>query len=203
MHKDFVYLNDIAPEIITDIRYATTNNFTGKVVIGYEKEVCIITLKAANILKQINSELNQYGLNLKVFDAYRPKMSAKSFIDWANSEENNPDIKKMYYPNIHRSKTIGNYISDTLSTHSRGSTVDLTIVEKNTINELEMGAIFDFFDKTSNTANADISSEAKKNRLLLKSIMEKYGFQNLWKEWWHFTLIDEPFKNEYFDFAVK
>ncbi len=96
MHKDFVYLNDIVPEIITDIRYATTNNFTGKVVVGYEKEVCIITLKAANILKQINSELNQYGLNLKVFDAYRPKMSAKSFIDWANAEENNPDIKKIY-----------------------------------------------------------------------------------------------------------
>ena len=119
MHKDFIYLNDVAPEIITDIRYATANNFTGNVVVGYEKEVCIITLKAANILKQINSELNQYGLNLKVFDAYRPKMSAKSFIDWANSEENNPDIKKMYYPNIHRSKTIGNYIADTLSTHSR------------------------------------------------------------------------------------
>ena len=79
----------------------------------------------------------------------------------------------------------------------------MTPVEKNTDNELEMGTIFDFFDKIANTANADVSSEAKKNRLLLKSIMEKYGFQNLWKEWWHFTLIDEPFKNEYFDFTVK
>jgi D-alanyl-D-alanine dipeptidase len=203
MHKDFVYLNDFAPEIITDIRYATTNNFTGNVVIGYEKEVCIITLKAAKILKQLNAELNQYGLNLKIFDAYRPKMAAKNFIDWANSNEDNLNIKETYYPNINRSETIGNYIADSLSTHSRGSTVDLTIIEKNTNNELEMGTIFDFFDKIANTANPNISNEAKKNRLLLKSIMEKYGFQNLWKEWWHYTLIDEPFRDEYFNFIVK
>ena len=117
MHKDFVYLNDFAPEIITDIRYATTNNFTGNVVIGYKKEVCIITLKAAKILKQINAELNQYGMNLKIFDAYRPKMSAKSFLDWANSTENNLGIKETYYPNINRSETIGNYIADTFSRH--------------------------------------------------------------------------------------
>ena len=167
MHKDFVYLNDVAPEIITDIRYATTNNFTGNVVIGYEEGVCIMTLKAAKILKQINAELNQYDINLKIFDAYRPKMAAKSFLDWANSNEDNLNTKEIYYPNINRSETIGNYIADTLSTHSRGSTVYLTIIEKNTNNELEMGTIFDFFDKIANTANPNISNEAKKNRLLL------------------------------------
>ena len=130
-------------------------------------------------------------------------MAAKSFLDWANSNEDNLNTKEIYYPNINRSETIGNYIADTLSTHSRGSTVDLTIIEKNTNNELEMGTIFDFFDKIANTANPNISNEAKKNRLLLKSVMEKYGFQNLRKEWWHYTLIDEPFRDEYFNFIVK
>ena len=130
-------------------------------------------------------------------------MAAKSFLDWANSNEDNLNTKEIYYPNINRSETIGNYIADTLSTHSRGSTVDLTIIEKNTNNELEMGTIFDFFDKIANTANPNISNEAKKNRLLLKSVMEKYGFQNLWKEWGHYTLIDEPFRDEYFNFIVK
>ena len=101
MQKGFVYLKDIAPEIITDIRYATENNFTGKIVTGYEKKVCIITKKAAKILKEINNELNQYGMNLKIFDAYRPKSAAKSFIDWAHSEEDNLDLKKNILP-IHR-----------------------------------------------------------------------------------------------------
>lgn len=203
MHKDFVYLKDISPKIITDIRYATKNNFTGKVVTMYEKNVCIITLKAAKILKEINDEVNKYGMNLKIFDAYRPKSAAKSFIDWAYSEEDNLDLKKIYYPYINRSDSIGNYIADTLSTHSRGSTVDLTIIDIKSNQELEMGGMFDLFDKISHTASPNISDIAKKNRLLLKSIMEKYGFKNLWKEWWHYTLVDEPFKDQYFDFIVK
>ncbi|RST63382.1 peptidase M15 [Candidatus Aquarickettsia rohweri] len=185
------------------MRYATENNFTGKIVPGYERNICIITLKAAKILKELNDELNQYGMNLKIFDAYRPKNAAKSFIDWAYSKEDNLDLKKIYYPNINRSDSIGNYIADTLSTHSRGSTVDLTIIDLKTNQELEMGGIFDLFDEISHTATPNIPDIAKKNRLLLKSIMEKFGFKNLWKEWWHYTLIDEPFKDQYFDFMVK
>ena len=204
MPDEVVYLHDIAPEIITDIRYATKNNFTGKVVLGYEKEVCIITKTAAQILKKINCELNVEGYNLKVFDVYRPKRASKSFVDWAVSDEDDdPDVKQMYYPHIARKKILGSYIADGLSAHARGSTVDLTIIEKSNGNELDMGAIFDFFDETSHTENANIPTQAKQNRALLKGMMEKHGFKNLWTEWWHYTLINEPYKDQHFDFIVK
>jgi len=201
---EFVYLHDVAPEILIDIRYATENNFTGKVVVGYEKEVCIITKTAANVLKEINSELNAVGYNLKVFDAYRPKRASKSFVDWTIScEDEDPNIKQMYYPHITKKEILGKYIADGLSAHARGGTVDLTIVEQLSGNELDMGAIFDFFDETSHTENANISTQAKQNRALLKGIMEKHGFKNLWTEWWHYTLIDEPYKDQHFDFIVR
>ncbi|MFQ3307493.1 MAG: D-alanyl-D-alanine dipeptidase [Candidatus Midichloriaceae bacterium] len=202
--NSFVYLKDVAPEILVDIKYSTKDNFTGDTVIGYQKNICIITEKAANLLKNINRELNNYGLALKIFDAYRPKKAAKFFVDWSLSEEEDLQIKKVYYPNIHKKDIIKSYIAKNgLSTHSRGSTVDLTLINQETKETLDMGTIFDFFDETANTQNNSISSYAKSTRIILLNIMEKYGFKNLWSEWWHFTLIEEPHKDTYFDFDIK
>lgn len=198
----FVYLDKVIPNIILDIRYATKNNFTGQVVKGYEKGVAIATQKASEVLKKVNEELNLKGYNLKIFDSYRPVKAVRFFEEWSRKKEDCERIKKIYYPNFQRHALIGKYIAGGFSSHNRGSTVDLTIVNLENQKELDMGTIFDFLDEKSHTNALNIPNHCKKNRFLLQDVMERNGFQNLWKEWWHYTLIDEPFKDTYFDFDV-
>ncbi|CAG7592149.1 D-Ala-D-Ala dipeptidase [Hyalomma marginatum] len=199
----FVYLADIAPDIIQDVKYATKDNFIGNIVSGYEKATIILTKEAAEALLQ--TALKQHGFGLKVFDGYRPVTAVKSFKEWALSTDEDPEIKARFYPNINKNELLNGYIS-AKSTHSRGSTVDSTIIDLALGKELDMGTEFDFQDPKANTDFADLPEEVKKNRELLRIAMEAYGFEGYKWEWWHFKLADELFSRypeDHFDFPVK
>lgn len=201
----FVYLNDIDPTIEQFIAYATSDNFLGTRVKGYEKGVAILTKEAALALKDVQAELKKLNLGLKVFDAYRPQMAVDHFWDWA-SDPHDIKMKAEYYPEFDDKRDLFNGYLAKLSSHSRGSAVDLTIIDLKTRREFDMGSRFDFLGTLSNTDHPNISQTAKENRHLLRSIMEKHSFKNYDKEWWHFNLIDEPFirtPEDHFNFVVR
>jgi len=204
--KGFVYLSDIDNSIVQDIRYASSENFIGRPIAGYNKPIAIITEVAALKLKEVQNELLSRGLSLKIFDAYRPQAACDDFWNWAH-DGTDLKMKDFYYPSFENKVEIFNagYIAR-YSTHSRGSTVDLTIIDNVTKNELDMGGPFDFFGDVSMTAYEGISDEAKANRILLKQVMEKHGFENYSNEWWHFSLLNEPFPNkpqDHFNFPIE
>jgi D-alanyl-D-alanine dipeptidase len=202
--QGFAYLADIDPSIIQDVRYATSNNFIGRPIAGYEREVIIITEVAGKLLKDMQQFLQPKGIGLKVFDAYRPQMACDNFWHWGQDPT---DLDKMeeYYPD-YSDKTVlfENFIAR-YSAHSRGSTVDLTLVNLKTKEELDMGSPFDFFGDVSYALCQDISDTAKSNRKLLRETMEKFGFAGIKSEWWHFVLTNEPFTRnpeDHFNFLV-
>lgn len=202
--KGFVYLADLDQTILQDVRYATPNNFTGKIVPGYQKETIILTDKAAKALSNIQKQLADFGLGLKIFDGYRPVLAVTSFKTWALSPEDQ-STKSRFYPNIAKSELLDGYISDK-STHSRGSTVDLTLVSLESGEELDMGTEFDFLDRRSNTDFLELTQDALSNRLTLSTIMASNNFVGYRMEWWHFQLKNEPFPNypkDHFNFPVK
>ena len=200
--ENFVDIKNEILDIIVDVPYAREDNFLGETVDGYNASKCYLTKKACINLKKVQEEANRFGLCIKVFDSYRPKRAVDHFIRWAK-DPLKTKMKKKYYPHIDKKDLIPLGYLSANSAHSRGSTLDLTLVKLDDRNELDMGTYFDFFDPRSNTTNIEISFTARKNRLLLKSLMEKYGFVNFYMEWWHFTLKDEPFIDTYFDFIVK
>jgi D-alanyl-D-alanine dipeptidase len=201
---DFISLKQVCPILVIDARYATSNNFVGERVQGYQAPIVLLEKNAAKQLCQAATQLfKQHGLTLKVFDGYRPGRAVEHFMQWASSPENNLPLKQIYYPKLERSQLIPlGYIAEK-SGHSRGSTVDLTLYDPKTNRELDMGGSFDFFDEISHTENPSIPVLARKNRQLLLQIMQYAGFKNYPKEWWHFTLNQERFPNQYFDFLVK
>ncbi len=197
----FVYINDIDESIKIDLRYSTKNNFTGKVIDGYKSDRAIISDDAANALIQVQNDLTQMNLSLKIFDAYRPQMSVNYFINWAKDLSDTIN-KSFYYPKIKKSDLFPlGYIAER-SGHSRGSTVDLTIVDNSTSRELDMGTPYDFFGPESATNFFDITDKQRSNRLLLLETMTRNGFENYSKEWWHYTLKEEPF-DDYFNFIIE
>lgn len=201
--ENFVNVNKAFGETATfDIRYASINNFIGEQIDGYEKGLCILTTQATEALKEAQKEAEQQGYRLKFFDCYRPKEAVDHFIRWVN-DYSNQTTKENYYPNVDKSKLIEEgYIAET-SSHNRGSAVDLTLVHISDVTELDMGTRFDFFDPLSSHETTSITEEHKKNRLLLKKIMENNGFESYSKEWWHYKLKDEPFdKEQEFTFPV-
>lgn len=203
--KDFVYVQDIIPNIVLEMRYCSNKNFTGHVVDGYVKPKAILTMKATKSLKEVQDELKNYNLNLKLFDAYRPQKAVDCFIKWANSPEDQK-TKALYYPNEKKENLFKNGYISLKSSHTRGSTVDLALVyinEKKDTIELDMGSPFDYFGKESWGNNPNCTAQQRANRLLLKTIMEKHGFEAYPYEWWHFTLKDEPFPDTYFNFPVE
>jgi len=203
--QGFVYLADIAPEIEQYAMYAKEDNFLGCVVTGYERETVVCTEQSAQALKKVNAELNKFNLGLKVFDAYRPQRAVNHFKEWS-LDASDQLCKADYYPNINKKDLFDKGYIALLSGHSRGSTIDLTIIDLKTRKELDMGTRIDFMDELAHTENPNISSEAKKNRLMFRLIMEKYGFENYPKEWWHFTLKNEPFPRkpeDHFDFPIR
>lgn len=202
--KGFVYLKDVDSTIVIDPIYYGEFNFIGRRIKGYEKPVVILTQEAATALKGIQSELQPLGLSLKVIDGYRPQSACDDFWEWANDDAD-LKMKTEFYPRIHNKKDLFNGYVARLSRHSRGSTVDLTLVKSNG-QEVDMGSRIDMLDPISHVISDEISQEAQKNRLFLKEIMEKHGFEGYEKEWWHFSLIEEPFKRrpeDHFNFAVK
>lgn len=202
MPEQFVVINDEIPSLVFDIRYYSSDNFLGTKVRGYESAKCILTRPASEALKKAQRAISEAGYTLKIFDCYRPQQAVDHFVEWVHDTDDQK-MKAEYYPNEDKSQLIERgYIADK-SGHSRGSTLDLTLVESSSSAELDMGTPFDYFDALSNTDDPRISEQQQRNRLLLKSAMENHGFVNYDKEWWHYTLKNEPYPDTYFDFPVK
>ncbi|TVZ55764.1 D-Ala-D-Ala dipeptidase vanX [Lutibacter sp. Hel_I_33_5] len=199
--KGFVYLYDIDNSIQTELRYLSSNNFIGKPIDGYNKDCLIVSKSTALSLKKIQEKLHKEGLSLKIFDAYRPQMAVNHFVRWARVI-NDTVMKHKFYPNVAKSKLFKlGYISSK-SGHSRGSTVDLTIINTKTGKELDMGSIYDFFGHQSHPFYKKLTENQQKNRMLLRKIMLDHNFRPYDSEWWHFTLRNEPFPKTYFNFPV-
>ena len=199
---DFGYIADEIPDIVLDIRYATKENFMGRVVKGYSSPKVVLTKKTLKALKKAQAEFNQLGYRIKVFDAYRPQRAVDDFLQWIK-EENDTVMKQKYYPQLDKKNLVPHgYIAEK-SGHSRGSTLDLSLVYQDGEKkgqEVDMGGEWDFFGKRSHYDAPEISLKQKENRTLLQKVMIKYGFLPYTEEWWHFTLAEEPFPNTYFDF---
>ncbi len=200
--KGFVYVKDIIPDLPVELHYFTSNNFVGVPITGYQSNQLILTKAAALALKQVHEVLQTQNLCLKVYDGYRPQRAVNHFILWARDLKDTI-TKPVYYPEVEKRTLFkAGYISSK-SGHSRGSTVDLTIIDGNTGVPLDMGSPFDFFGKQSWLTYSAISTQQKVNRQLLQKVMSQHGFRNYTKEWWHFTLRGEPFSKTFFDFVVK
>ena len=201
LEDGFVYLKDIDDSIIVDLKYYSSENFTGQLVEGYHSNAAILTNEAASALSNAQDDFNKLGYSLILYDAYRPQRAVDFFVQWSKNL-NDTINKRIYYPNIKKLELFKLGYIAYKSSHSRGSTVDVSLVEISTNNELDMGTIFDYFGIESHTFFNDITEKQKSNRLILYEIMSNNGFKNYSKEWWHFTLKNEPYQ-KYFDFLVK
>ena len=197
----FVVLADYVPSIIQEIRYHSTYNFVGDRIDGYEEPCALITKEAARALKDVSNEMAVRGLRLKVFDAYRPARAVKHFVLWG-IEDLDLRMKPFFYPDLDKTDLFSKGYIASRSSHSRGSTVDLTLLDMMTGKELDMGSPFDMFSEVSHPDYKGITKEQYTNRMLLRNIMMRKGFEPIDCEWWHFTLKDEPYPDTYFDFPV-
>jgi D-alanyl-D-alanine dipeptidase len=222
--EGFVYLRDIDPTIVQDIRYAGSHNFVGRPINGYLAAECILTAQAANALETAQVALGRENLSLIVWDCYRPKRAVEDFWQWSKD----PALSKMkaeFYPRTAKEKLFDlGYIAKR-SAHSRGSTVDLGIVPATVSSTppadpspplkactspkgdrfedgtIDFGTGYDCLDVLANTSNPLVGRLALHNRQILRSSMKAAGFRPYAKEWWHFELVDEPFRDG-FDFEV-
>jgi len=201
--RGFVDAADVVEGLVVDMRYAGTNNFVGEKIDGYERPRCLLSAQAANALAAVQRDLAGRGLGLKVFDCYRPVRGVAHFVRWARKPEDDPKRKAQYYPDIDKRDLFALGYVAYRSGHSRGSTVDLTVVRRADKTELDMGTPYDFSGKQSWVANKSVSAEAQQNRALFAGAMRRGGFVPYHKEWWHFTLANEPFPDTYFDFPVR
>ena len=201
LEKGFVYLKEIDDSIIVNLKYYSNQNFTGKFVDGYHSNTAILTKESALALSNAQDDFNKLGYSLILYDAYRPQRAVDFFVQWSKNL-NDTINKRIYYPNIKKSELFELGYIAYKSGHSRGSTVDVSLIEISTNKVLDMGTIFDYFGVESHTFFDDISEKQKSNRLILYEIMSNNGFKNYSKEWWHFTLKNEPYQ-KYFDFLVK
>ena len=197
----FVLISDYVPGVIQEIRYHSTYNFVGERIDGYEEPVALITIEAARALKSVANEMNVQGYRLKIFDAYRPLCAVKHFVLWG-IEDQDIRMKPYFYPDLQKQELFsGGYIASR-SSHTRGSTVDLTLLDMTTGKELDMGSPFDYFSEISHPDSRQVTDEQYANRMTLRSVMVRNGFEPIDCEWWHFTLQDEPYPDMYFDFPV-
>jgi D-alanyl-D-alanine dipeptidase len=220
--SDFVFITDVDPSIIESVRYVTDQNFLGKKVDGYDLPKIVMTKAAALRLKDINAELKEHGYTLVVYDAYRPQRAVDHFIRWADDADDEI-AKPLYYPTLGKHDLFNGYLAKK-SGHSRGSTVDISIIEtgkklmpikisKRQLKNgeeipflddgtIDMGASFDLLHEASHHDSELISKERLEWRNFLRSIMKKHGFKEYWREWWHYTLENEPYPDRYFDFVA-
>ncbi len=222
----FVYLQDIDPTIQQEMRYFGNHNFLGRPVKGYNAAQCILTVQAANALSQVQKELSKQSLGLKVYDCYRPQMAVDDFIIWSQQIDQQ-QMKNEFYPRVDKADFFKLGYVAAKSGHTRGSTMDLTVVpiptpvepnyqpgeklvacfapygERFEDNSIDMGTGFDCMDELAHPLNESVDKEVYKNRMLLREFMVAYGFVPYEEEWWHFTLKDEPFKDTYFNFPIE
>ena len=197
----FVLLADYVPSIIQEIRYYSTYNFIGDRIDGYEEPVALLTKEAARALKSAASEFFVQGYRIKVFDAYRPASAVKHFMLWG-IEDTDIRMKPYFYPDIEKQEVFSKGYVAKLSSHSRGSAIDLTLLDMKTGKELDMGSPFDMFSEISHPSYRGISDEQYDNRMRLQKVMVRNGFEPIDNEWWHFKLKDEPYPDTYFEFPV-
>ena len=197
----FVMLSDYVPGIIQEIRYFSTYNFIGDRIDGYEEPVALVTRDAARALKAVSSRAMVMGYRLKVFDAYRPACAVRHFVMWG-LEDLDQRMKTFFYPDLEKQELFQKGYIASRSTHSRGSTLDLTLLDMSTGKEVDMGSPFNFFHEISHPDYPGVTEEQYANRMLLRELMTKNGFRGIDCEWWHFTLEDEPFPDTFFEFPV-
>ncbi len=200
LEDGFVYLNDIDDSIIVDLKYYSSENFTGRFVDGYLANKAILTNEAGIALSNAQKDFNKLGYSLILYDAYRPQSAVDFFVRWSTNL-NDTLFKNLYYPDIKKSNLFKLGYIAYKSGHSRGSTIDVSLVDITTNKEIDMGTIFDYFGIESHTFYDNLTENQKANRLLLYEIMSNNGFQNYSKEWWHYTLKNEPFQ-KYFNFLI-
>ncbi|HEV7689404.1 MAG TPA: M15 family metallopeptidase [Hyphomonadaceae bacterium] len=198
----FVDAAQVVPGLIVDMRYFGSENFLGRPVAGYEAPACLVTKETAAALANAQKKLAASGLGLKVFDCYRPRRAVADFVAWAK-DLSDQQRKAQHYPDVDKSRLFElGYIAER-SGHSRGSTLDLTLIDKTTGAEIDMGSPYDLFDPKSWPSDTSVSPTAQANRMRLQGVMTGNGFRPLKEEWWHFTLEREPYPETYFDFPVK
>ncbi|MGK5639518.1 M15 family metallopeptidase [Streptomyces sp. URMC 126] len=222
---EFVALRDVDPTILQEMRYLTRHNFTGERIDGYRQPLCVVTRDAAVALRRAQRSFLRRGYSLKVYDCYRPQRAVDHFVRWAE-DLGDQRMKAEFYPRVDKTRLFEDGYIAAKSGHSRGSTVDLTLVRLPALptrpyipgepltpchgpkrdrfpdNSLDMGTGFDCFDTLSHTLDPRVVGTQRANRLLLKDGLEKAGFHNLPEEWWHYTFRPETFPDTYFDFPV-
>lgn len=202
-NPDFVDLSTMCSGIKIQLNYATRSNFTGDIVPGYKARKAYFARGPAERLCLVQQDALKEGLTLKVFDSYRPAKAVASFLHWATLPETNPELKAMYHPKYTRQEILDLGFIAKQSSHSKGSAIDLTLERLSDGVELDMGTPFDYFDSLSHTDSKEVTRAQRRNRLKLKSLMERHGFRNFSKEWWHYSFRPEPYPDQYFDFDVE
>ncbi|MBO7681967.1 MAG: M15 family metallopeptidase [Clostridia bacterium] len=197
----FVLLSDLVPGIVQEIRYYSTYNFIGDRIDGYEEPVALLTKEAARALKAASNQAMVSGYRLKIFDAYRPANAVRHFVLWG-IEDLDLRMKPFFYPDLEKAELFEQGYIASMSSHSRGSTVDLTLLDMATGKELDMGSPFDYFSELSHPDSKDVTPEQHRNRMFLQDLMVRNGFEPIDCEWWHFTLKNEPYPDTYFEFPV-
>lgn len=218
--SDFVVITDVAPDVLLEIRYYSTYNFIGSRVDGYLEPTALLTRQAADSLRAVSDELKEQGYRLKIYDAYRPQMAVDHFVRWG-ADLADTVMKTYFYPDLIKDVLFDRGYIARRSSHSRGSTVDLTLFDMNTEKEADMGGTFDWFGpeshpdfggdpeagqytgKCNSPQGRAITPEQFENRMILRRAMMRHGFKPYNEEWWHFTLKNEPYPNTYFTFPVQ
>ena len=197
----FTLVSENVPAVIQEIRYHSTYNFIGDQIDGYEEPVAILTREAARALREASNELSVQGYRIKIFDAYRPVRAVRHFILWG-IEDTDIRMKPSFYPDLEKQEIFAQGYIAKQSSHSRGSALDVTLLDMKTGKEVDMGGPFDLFSEISHPDYRGITDEQYENRMLLQRAMVRSGFRPLDCEWWHFCLQDEPYPDTYFDFPV-
>jgi D-alanyl-D-alanine dipeptidase len=200
--KGFVYIDDIIPTAQYDIRYYGEHNFVGTRIDGYKAPYAIMSREGAAALKKVSDALDKKGYTLMIFDAYRPQKAVNHFITWSKDAKD-VKTKEEFYPKLNKRNLFKlGYISSK-SGHSRGSTIDLTLIHQSSGELVDMGGPYDFFGDISHHGTKLITKQQTSNRNVLKNMMVKHGFKAYTKEWWHYTLAKEPYPKKYYNFDVE
>ena len=197
----FVSVSDVIPDVLLDVRYYSTYNFVGERIDGYEAPLVLLTREAAEALALVNADLRRKGLRLVLYDGYRPQQAVDHFVRWAENEDES--MRPVFYPDVDKADLFTRGFIARRSGHSRGSTIDLTLLDEKSGSLLDMGGPFDFFGELSHPDSPAVTPQQHENRWLLREAMLARGFKPLSTEWWHFTLVDEPYPDTYFDFPVR
>ena len=199
--EGFCYVHEVIPDVILDMRYAGTHNFVGDPIDGYEAPFAILTNEAADALREAADAFRAMGYRIMVFDAYRPQSAVRHFVRWSKIADD-MRMREEFYPEFKKKSLLVDqgYIARN-SAHCRGSAIDMTITDLEG-NPLDMGTGFDYFGKLAWHGAKGVTEEQTAHRNLLRSVMEQHGFKAYEKEWWHYRLVKEPFKDG-FDFPVK